>query len=65
MVTKTKSKEVEVSEAEVATEKYEQLRTTVRSFITGVDELFKANPTKEEVGSNLARYIAALEEAVK
>ena len=65
METKSKAKAIQIDELEVVTEQYENLKTTVQNFIVGVDNLFKSNPTKEEVGSNLARYIAALEEAVK
>tara|TARA_B100000676_G_C18020357_1_gene812234 strand:- start:1241 stop:1441 length:201 start_codon:yes stop_codon:yes gene_type:complete len=65
MATKSKAKAIQIDELEVVTEQYENLKTTVQNFIVGVDNLFKSNPTKEEVGSNLARYIAALEEAVK
>ena len=65
MATKSKAKAIQIDELEVVTEQYENLKTTVQNFIVGVDNLFKSNPTKEEVGSNLARYIAELEEAVK
>ena len=68
MATKTTKKPSSVTTEQqlaVLQEKHQTLVSTVSNYITGVDNLFKADPSKQELGSNMARFIAELEKAIK
>ena len=67
MVTRTKKKSKEVVAAEKRAEQAEQrvlnLQREIQLFVTGVDELFKSQPSNQEVGQTLAMMIQSLETA--